>query len=295
MPTEPFSRWPAPAKLNLFLHITGRREDGYHLLQTVFQLLDWGDSIALRLRADGEIRRLHGHPEVPAEADLAVRAARCLQQASGCRLGVDIAVDKQIPSGGGFGGGSSDAATVLCALNALWGCGLDEARLAQLGAGLGADVPVFVRGRSAWAEGIGEQLVPIDLPQRWFVLIDAGVQLSTAELFQAPELTRNALPLKMADFAFDRVGSNAFAAPARARSPALAGLLDALETRTAGGLTGSGGGCFAMVDSKAEAEALAGEFAGYGRCIVAQGVNRSPLHERLERWRQERSGCPSGA
>lgn len=157
--------WPAPAKLNLFLRITGRRDDGYHLLQTVFRILEWGDSVRLRIREDGQIRR-HG-PSVPGvdEADdLTVRAAKVLQSASKCAQGADIIVDKRIPAGGGFGGGSSDAATVLVGLNALWRTGVDVDRLAGLGLRLGADVPVFVRGENAWAEGVGEELSPVDLP-----------------------------------------------------------------------------------------------------------------------------------
>lgn len=293
--SESPTRWPAPAKLNLFLQITGRRADGYHLLQTVFQLLDWGDEIAFRERADGQILRRQGSEQTPAEADLAVRAARLLQAESGCRKGADLWVEKRIPLGGGFGGGSSDAATVLCVLNELWGCGLDEQALAALGLRLGADVPLFVRGLSAWAEGVGELLVPMALPERWFVLIDSGVQLSTAELFQAPELTRNAQALKMEDFAFDRVGRNAFAVPARVRSPRLASLLDALAERAPGGLTGSGGGCFAMVETRAQAEALAAELAQFGRCYVAKGVERSPLHAQIERLRRAGTALRAGA
>lgn len=286
MRAEPTARWPAPAKLNLFLQVVGHRADGYHLLQTVFQLLDWGDEIALAARADGQIVLHSVTPGVEPDSDLAVRAARLLQQATGARQGADIDVVKRIPMGGGFGGGSSDAATVLCVLNRLWGCGLDEDRLAALGLQLGADVPLFVRGRSAWAEGVGERLTPMTLPERWFVLIDAGVRLATAELFQAPELTRNASPLTMADFALDRVGENAFAVPARARSATLVVLLDALQQRGAAGLTGSGGGCFVMLGSRQDAEAVAAQLGGYGRCVVARGVNRSPLHDRLEGWRQ---------
>ena len=158
---DDWSAWPAPAKLNLFLQITGRRADGYHCLQTVFQLLDWGDEIRLRPRRDGHIALVRGAPGVAAESDLVLRAARALQRAAGGGVGADIEVHKRIPMGGGFGGGSSDAATVLVALNALWGLGLDPAALARIGLTLGADVPVFVHGHSAWAEGIGEELVPI--------------------------------------------------------------------------------------------------------------------------------------
>ena len=168
-----WSTWPAPAKLNLFLHVTGRRDDGYHLLQTVFRLLDWGDSIAIRVRRDGEIVRSSGAAGVPAEQDLAIRAARALAARAGRPVGgADIRVDKQIPVGAGLGGGSSDAATVLVALNRLWSLGLGTAELAALGQSLGADVPVFVHGRSAWAEGTGEQLTPLELDSAWYLLLD---------------------------------------------------------------------------------------------------------------------------
>lgn len=189
---DEWSVWPAPAKLNLFLRITGRRPDGYHELQTVFRLLDWGDELRLRVRADGIIQREGELPGVPSDQDITVRAARLLQARAGIMLGADIGIDKRIPMGGGLGGGSSDAATVLVALNHLWGAGLDEDALAELGRQLGADVPVFVRGRSAWAEGVGELLTPIELPRRHYVVLDPREHVPTAALFQAPELTRNA-------------------------------------------------------------------------------------------------------
>ncbi|HJU26581.1 MAG TPA: 4-(cytidine 5'-diphospho)-2-C-methyl-D-erythritol kinase, partial [Rhodanobacteraceae bacterium] len=173
-----WSTWPAPAKLNLFLRVVGRRADGYHLLQTVFRLLDWGDQIRLRVRADGAILRVSGPDAVDPENDLTVRAARALQDATGRRLGAEIAVDKRVPVGAGLGGGSSDAATVLLALDALWETGLPRERLAEIGLALGADVPVFVRGRSAWAEGVGERLDPLDLPPRWYVILDPRVHVS---------------------------------------------------------------------------------------------------------------------
>jgi len=168
-------RWPAPAKLNLFLHVIGRRADGYHDLQTLFQLIDLSDDIHIEVRADGRIERLAGPAEVPPEADLVVRAARALQLAAGSRAGANLSVTKHIPMGGGLGGGSSDAATVLVALNRMWGCGLKEDDLAAIGVKLGADVPVFVRGHSAWAEGRGERLTPVDLPDRCFVLVHPQV------------------------------------------------------------------------------------------------------------------------
>src|SRR5690606_33154188 len=196
-----WSDWPAPAKLNLFLRIPGRRADGYHLLQTVFRLLDWGDTVHLRPREDGRIVR-HGESVAGvAEADdLMVRAAILLQTASKIDKGADISVEKRIPAGGGFGGGSSDAATVLVALDALWDTRLGLDHLAELGLQLGADVPVFVRGDNAWGEGIGEILNPVRLPPAWYLLVDPGVQVPTAELYRAPELTRDAPPATMSDF-----------------------------------------------------------------------------------------------
>src|SRR5690606_25845045 len=196
-----WTEWPAPAKLNLFLRITGRRPDGYHELQTVFRILDWGDTIRLRVREDGQVVR-HGAsaPGVTEADDLTVRAAKLLQSHANCAFGADISVEKRVPSGGGFGGGSSDAATVLRALDRLWRLDLPEDEIAALGLRLGADVPVFVHGRTAWAEGVGEKLVALDLPPAWYVLADPGVHVPTAALFAAPDLTRTAAPAKIADF-----------------------------------------------------------------------------------------------
>src|SRR5690606_18401954 len=223
------SEWPAPAKLNLFLHITGRRADGYHLLQTAFQLLDWGDTVRLRPRADGILRRLQPLPGVAAADDLALRAAEALRAATGTRLGADIEIDKRVPLGGGLGGGSSDAATTLVALNEIWGTGLDEDALADIGLRLGADVPVFVRGHSAWAEGVGEVLTPLDLPGRWYVVVDPGVQVPTAGLFAAPELTRDCAPLTIPLFVSGARTANVFEPVVRARFPAVASALDWLN------------------------------------------------------------------
>ncbi len=278
-----WSYWPAPAKLNLFLHITGRRPDGYHELQTVFRLLDWGDRIGLRLRADGQVRR--EGPSVPgvAEADdLVVRAAKSLKDASNCAEGVDICVDKRIPAGGGFGGGSSDAATVLVALNALWKIGLDEDALAALGLRLGADVPVFVRGRNAWAEGVGERLVPLDLPPAWYLLVDPGVHVPTAELFRSPDLTRDAAPAKIADFASGTILGNAFEPVLRCREPAVEAVFQALSRVGRARLTGSGSGCFVEFATRAAAEHALAELPDQLRARVVAGAARSPLLEALE-------------
>lgn len=275
--------WPAPAKLNLFLHITGRRADGYHALQTVFRLLDWGDEVHLRVREDGLIRREGESVAGVAEADdLMVRAARLLKEAGNCRQGADIRVEKCIPAGGGFGGGSSDAATVLVALNALWRIGLDEAALAALGLKLGADVPVFVRGHNAWAEGVGEELAPLALSPAWYLLVDPGVHAPTAELFRSPDLTRDARPVKIADFASGAVLGNAFEPVLRCREPAVEAAFQALSRVGRARLTGSGGGCFVEFATRAAAEQALAELPGQLRAWVVAGVQRSPLLDALE-------------
>ncbi|MCR6686248.1 4-(cytidine 5'-diphospho)-2-C-methyl-D-erythritol kinase [Pseudoxanthomonas sp.] len=277
-----WSAWPAPAKLNLFLRITGRRDDGYHELQTVFRLLEWGDTIRLRPRVDGRIERQgESLPGVAAADDLAVRAAKLLQQEVNSNKGVDIIVEKRIPAGGGFGGGSSDAATVLCALDRLWGLDLGEDRLAALGLRLGADVPVFVRGRTAWAEGVGERLQPLDLPPAWYLLVDPGVHVPTAGLFRAPDLTRNAAPAKMADFVAGTVLDNAFEPVLRRLEPAVEAAFDALAQVGQPRLTGSGGGCFVEFADRAGADAALARLPRGLRAWVAAGVARSPLRAAL--------------
>lgn len=278
-----WSSWPAPAKLNLFLQITGRRADGYHQLQTVFRLLDWGDEIALRVRADGRICRVGESVAGVAEADdLVVRAAQALKHASGTALGADIQVTKRIPAGGGFGGGSSDAATVLVALNCLWGTALGEDALAGLGLVLGADVPVFVRGRSAWAEGVGEILQSVTLPPAWYVVADPGVHVPTVELFQSQQLTRDAKPVKIADFASGTVLGNAFEPVLRRREPAVEAVLNALSEIGRARLTGSGSGCFVEFATRAAAEQGLAKLPKQLRAWVAAGVDRSPLLDALE-------------
>lgn len=277
--------FPAPAKLNLFLHITGRRADGYHDLQSVFRLLDWGDRVRLQVREDGQVRR--DGPSVPgvAEADdLAVRAAMLLKKHANVGQGVDITVEKRIPAGGGFGGGSSDAATVLVALNRLWRVGLDEDALAGLGLQLGADVPVFVRGRNAWAEGVGEQLTPLPLPPAWYVIADPGVHVPTAALFASPDLTRDAPVAKIADFASGSLLGNAFEPVLRRREPAVEAVLIALDRIGRARLTGSGSGCFVEFATRAAAEQGLARLPKELRAWVAAGVERSPLLDVLERY-----------
>ncbi|WP_236685900.1 4-(cytidine 5'-diphospho)-2-C-methyl-D-erythritol kinase [Pseudoxanthomonas suwonensis] len=283
-----WSEWPAPAKLNLFLRITGRRADGYHELQTVFRLLDWGDRIRLRVRADGRIVRQGDRlPGVDDPADLAVRAAALLKNEANCAQGVDIHVEKRIPAGGGFGGGSSDAATVLCALDRLWGLGLGEGRLAALGVRLGADVPVFVRGRSAWAEGVGERLQPVDLPPAWYVLVDPGIHVPTAALFQSPDLTRDSPPAKIADFAAGTVLDNAFEPVLRRREPAIEAVFAGLARIGLPRLTGTGSGCFVeFADPDVAQDALA-RLPRQWNAWVAAGVSDSPLRDALARPRPD--------
>jgi 4-diphosphocytidyl-2-C-methyl-D-erythritol kinase len=280
-----WTTWPAPAKLNLFLRITGRRPDGYHELQTVFRLLDWGDEIALRVRDDGQVRRLHEVPGVPERSDLAVRAAELLKQHAGAAGGADIDVIKRVPMGGGLGGGSSDAATVLVALNWLWQLDLDQDALAELGRQLGADVPVFVRGRSAWAEGIGERLSPMPLPRRSYVVLDPHEAVPTAALFQAPELTRNAPRATISSFASGETTENAFAPVVRARHRRVAAALDWLGTFGQARLSGSGGCVFLEVTSFGRAVTIARQCPADFTAHVASGVDVSPLHQALTRHR----------
>jgi 4-diphosphocytidyl-2-C-methyl-D-erythritol kinase len=272
--------WPAPAKLNLFLHVTGRRADGYHDLQTVFQLIDLADDIQIQLRPDGLIERPQGPEGVPAEADLVVRAARALQGATGTAWGATLHVTKRIPLGGGLGGGSSDAATVLVALNKIWKCGLNENDLADIGVKLGADVAVFVRGRSAWAEGRGESLTPVELPQRWFALVHPRVHVPTATVFQAPELTRNSPPITMGGF-LQSGGRNDFEPVVRTHYPEVAHALEWLGHFAPARLTGTGSCIFASCASLNEAQDIVTRVPAPWRGIVARGMNVSPLRALL--------------
>jgi len=272
--------WPAPAKLNLMLRVTGRRPDGYHELQTVFQFLDLADRLDFRLREDGAIRRETPLPGVAEAADLCLRAARLLQQEAGVRQGVEIRLYKRLPMGGGLGGGSSDAASVLVALNRLWGCGLDEAALAALGLRLGADVPVFVRGRAAWAEGVGERLEPVELEQPWYLVLLPPCHVSTAEVFAAPELTRNSAPITIRAFvAGDR--RNDCLPVVRSRYPEISQAIDWLGQFGEARLTGTGACVFAAFTERAQAEAVLADRPPGLDGWVARGLNRSPLLERL--------------
>lgn len=280
--------WPAPAKLNLFLHVVGRRSDGYHELETCYQFLDWCDRLTFRPRRDGALS-LSGNDAVPRHRDLALRAAAALRAATGTGLGADIRIEKHLPVGGGLGGGSSDAATTLVALNRLWSTGFAIARLAELGRELGADVPVFVHGHAALARGIGECLTPAEPPTAWYVVLDPGVSVSTSEIFAAPELTRNTPRLKIPCFA-PNSGRNDLEAVVCARYPAVAEALGWLGGHGRARVTGSGACLFAPFSSRGEAQAVAEAVPGPWRTRVARGVNRSPLLDRLA---AEPNGAPA--
>ena len=275
--------WSAPAKLNLMLHVVGRRPDGYHELQTVFQLIDLCDSVEIAVRNDGVITRLKGPAGVAESDDLVVRAARALQGATGTSLGAEISVMKRIPMGGGMGGGSSDAATTLLALNQMWCLSLDSAQLAAIGATLGADVPVFVQGRSAWAEGIGEKLSPMALGAgSWYLVIFPGVAVPTAAVFQAAELTRNSPPTTMRGF-LETGGRNDCEAVVRARFPEVGETLDWLARHAPARLTGTGSCVFAKFARPEDAERVAARVPDRWRAYVARGLDESPLLEELAR------------
>lgn len=279
--TAALQRWPAPAKLNLFLHIIGRRADGYHLLQTAFQFIDLCDTLGFDISRDGRIERARDLPAVPPEHDLSVRAAILLQRATGTPFGTRIDCEKHIPLGGGLGGGSSDAATTLVALNALWHTGLSVEQLAQLGLQLGADVPVFVRGHAAWAEGVGEILTPIDPAEPWYVVIHPRCHVPTAEIFNLPELTRNTSPIKIRDF-FDGLGRNDCESAVRRRYPAVAAALDWLAKYSPARMTGTGACVFAAFTTEARAREVAALTPPPWHGYAAQGLNRSPLRAQLD-------------
>jgi 4-diphosphocytidyl-2-C-methyl-D-erythritol kinase len=285
-----FSRWPAPAKINLFLHVLGRRADGYHELQTCFQFLDRADQIDLRVREDGRIERLGGL-DIPAESDLAVRAARLLQQATGVALGADILVHKNVPHGAGLGGGSSDAATVLCGLNDLWKAGLTEPALQRLGLKLGADVPVFVAGRAAFAEGVGERLTPLagkEQPiEHNYLILKPNCSVSTAEIFTAPELTRNSPPITIRGF-LETGGRNDCTATVRGRFPPVARALDWLSQFGEARLTGTGACVFLPLASLPQGEDILERLPPEWSGFIARGLNESPLRARLQARRDGR-------
>lgn len=277
-----WSEWPAPAKLNLFLRITGQRADGYHNLQTVFQLLQWGDTVRLNVRADGLVNNSTSRQyNVAPEQDITVKAARTLQAFSHCSLGVDIQIEKQIPLGGGFGGGSSDAATVLVALNHLWQLALTTEQLAEVGLTLGADVPVFVRGQNAWAEGVGEILTPIQLPEAWFLLIDSAVHVPTHELFQSAQLTREQKLVKIAGYVSGSMLENAFEPVVRQLQPRINRVFECMANIGKVALTGTGGGCFMRFASQEVALSAQSQLPDGYRSWVVKSASESPLLQAL--------------
>jgi len=276
--------WPAPAKLNLFLHIVGRRADGYHELQTCFQFVELCDELDIEVRTDGRIRRLAEIEGVPEDADLCIRAARALKAASGCSQGADIGVRKRIPMGGGLGGGSSDAATCLVALNHLWQLRWPTDELAALGLRLGADVPVFVRGRAAWAEGVGERLTPLypplAPPETNYLILKPNVSVPTAAVFQDIELTRNSQPITIHGF-LESGGRNDCLSVVRRRYPEVARAFDWLSSYGPARLTGTGACVFLACDTMDRGREILGQLPPGMDAFLVRGLNDSPLLERL--------------
>lgn len=277
---------PAPAKLNLFLHVTGKRPDGYHLLQTVFQLIDLADTLHFTLRQDGQIRRVTAMPDVEESRDLTVRAARLLQdetwRRTGRKPGADIAIEKRLPAGGGLGGGSSDAATTLMALNSLWQTGLNKTELMRLGLRLGADVPFFIFGCNAFAEGIGEMLTPVQTPKGWFVVIDPGEKVPTSAIFASEELTRNTEKIKIENFLGHSdenrlFGKNDLQSVAEKCYPSVAQAAKWLGRQANARMTGSGACVFARVASEAQADSILQQLPEPWKGWKTKGLKQHPL------------------
>jgi 4-diphosphocytidyl-2-C-methyl-D-erythritol kinase len=272
---------PAPAKLNLFLHVIGRRQDGYHLLQTVFRFLDFSDQLSFRLRTDGIIKHCNPIEGVPEDADLCVRAAKLLKQHTNTAQGVDILLQKQIPMGGGLGGGSSDAATTLLALNHLWELNLSQKQLLDLGLQLGADVPIFIFGQNAFAEGIGEKLQAIELPPAWYVVLVPSVQVSTVEIFASKELTRNTIPIKIPPFSVWQGHNDLESVVCRAYPEVdrCLGWLKQLENTTIAAMSGSGACVFAEFATELAAQTAFEQIPEDMKGFVAKGLDCHPMHK----------------
>lgn len=269
----------SPAKLNLFLHITGRRDDGYHTLQTLFQLLDWGDDLVFTPREDGQLTLSGDDLSLPAEQNLIIQAARALPREPGAP-GANIKVHKRIPTGGGMGGGSSNAATTLLALNALWQLGLSNAALQQIGGKLGADVPVFVAGHTAWAEGIGEQLTPVTMPPDWYLVITPDCHIATAEIFSHQQLTRDTSPIKIAAF-FEGHSRNDCQPLVRELYPEIDNALNWLENFGDARLTGTGACVFCRFADETSARSALEQLPRRFKAFVARGINKSPALDAL--------------
>lgn len=280
-----FQSFSAPAKINLFLHITGQRRDGYHNLQSVFQLLDYADTVLIKPTTDGNIRRASEITGIPEQNDLSIRAAQTLQQVTGCHLGAEIAVEKRIPMGGGLGGGSSDAATVLLALNHLWHLHLSRQHLIEIGQTLGADVPFFIFGENAWAEGIGEILNPVNLPAQYYVVLTPPAHVSTAQIFAHSGLTKDTKTLTIADFS-NGANSNLFRNDLEKvvckEFPAVATTLNWLNQFGQARMSGSGASVFVAVDSLAKANEIFAEKPSYITGFIAKSLHQHPLYNLIE-------------
>ena len=270
--------YPSPAKLNLFLHVVGQREDGYHLLQTAFQLINYGDILYLEVRYDGQIVHENPLPGLPAPNDLTVRAARLLQQVSGSKLGLSIRIDKHLPMGGGLGGGSSNAATILLALNRLWGLHYSRTKLQEIGLSLGADVPFFIFGKNAWAEGIGEVLSPLHLPSQYFIVLVPKAQVSTADIFSAADLTKNTKSIRMRDFAMAFTRNDLERVACR-KYPEIAGCVTWLNQFSQARMTGSGSCVFAEFLTEEAANKVLAQLPAGLTGFVAKGIHQHPLFE----------------
>ena len=274
--------WPAPAKLNLFLHLTGRRDDGYHYLQTLFQLLDYGDRLAFDVdHGQSVVERVTPLSGVASDDDLVVTAARLLQKSFAVKKGVQISLRKQLPMGGGLGGGSSDAATTLLVLNQLWGCGCSIDELSTLGAEIGSDIPVFVRGYTSWGEGVGEVLKPLKLEKKWYLVLKPAIEVSTKALFSYPELTRDCHPITIADFLGGDT-TNVFQPFVMKSYPEVKKALQWLQQYAPAKLTGTGACVFAEFNSREQAKKVIEVLPAGMQGFVAEGVNQSPLHAMLK-------------
>jgi len=278
--SEPQEWWPSPAKLNLFLHITGRNSQGYHLLQSLFQIVDIGDQIAFNVKASSDISLITDLPGVPSESNLIVRAARSLQSYSNCSKGCDIWLNKFLPMGGGIGGGSSNAATTLVALNHLWDTGLSIDELAKLGLALGADVPIFVRGQTAFAEGVGEIITPVLVPIKTYLIVFPNLHVSTAAVFTDPKLSRNSKKIEWKNYLFDNTRNDCQKLVCN-RYPKVANLLRQLLEYAPSRMTGTGACLFAVFDNTMDAEKALMHLPGDCHGFIANGVDQSPLHDFL--------------
>ncbi len=273
-------KWPAPAKINLMLRITGQRADGYHLLQTVFQFIDLYDWLTFHPVNEGNISLQSPTPGVPEHIDLTIRAANLLKQETGCNKGVCIEIEKNLPMGGGLGGGSSDAATTLVVLNHLWDLNLSVDKLMQIGLQLGADVPVFIFGHAAWAEGVGEQLLNIDIPEKWMVIIKPVCNVNTKEIFSAKDLTRDSKSIKMVDFVAGQYQNDCLDTVCNLYKP-VKEALDDLGVFSNARLTGTGACVFSQFDSEESARNAYHSLKGKWRIFLTKGLNNSPLTEKL--------------